>query len=86
MKQNLIVNSTNNGKNYQKTYGYLNPEATDTAVEGFATMTTALTTNQYTGADIVTKRSVNEPVVTPAPAVIEYNDAALQHVLDGNQN
>ena len=63
MKKNLIVESNSGDKKLQKTYGYLNPNASDEALEGFATMTTALTTNEYQGAYLVTKRGINEPEV-----------------------
>lgn len=61
MQKTLIVESTKDGKKVQKAYGYLNPEATDAQLEGFAQMTNALTTNEYVGAGVVTRRAVDEP-------------------------
>lgn len=60
MDKKLIVESTKDGKKYQKTYGNLNPAATDEQVEGFAQQTNALTTNAYQGAYLITKRALHE--------------------------
>lgn len=60
MKQTLIVESDKEGKKYQKTYSNVNPAASNEALEAFATMASALSTNQYQGAYIVTKREVTE--------------------------
>lgn len=72
MKNTLIVESNKNGKKFQKAYNYLNPNATDEALESFATMTSALSTNEYQGAYLVTKRKTDgsEPYIPGGASTI----------------
>lgn len=63
MKSALIINSTDtNGTAKAKSITNINPNATSEQLQELAQRLTALTTNTYTGADVVKKYDVTEDV------------------------
>lgn len=61
MQTSLIINSTDtNGVAKSKAISNINPEATGEQLGEFAQRLTALTTNQYTGANVISKCDVTE--------------------------
>ena len=57
----LIINSTDtNGVAKSKAISNINPEATGEQLGEFAQKLTALTTNEYTGANVISKCDVTE--------------------------
>lgn len=78
METNLIVENNKQGKNRKKKFTYLNPNAPDSAVEGFVQMTSSLTSNEYQGAYIVTKRRIGESI----PYVPSGGDSSINFADD----
>lgn len=63
MQKSLIINSVDqSGKAKSKSITNINPEASNEQLQEFAQRLTALSTNTYSGASVVTKSDVTEAV------------------------
>lgn len=60
METSIIINSTKDGKKYQKSIAKINPEKDNVTLNEFAGMVNALSTNTFQGGSRVDKMSLSE--------------------------
>lgn len=86
MKKSLTINAIRNGKKVSKSLGYINPDAANSIVGGFAQMVNALSNDTFVNAEVVKKMDTSEEEQqsggsTPTPAkqegriLFDYNSA-----------
>lgn len=92
MKKSLNINAIRGGKKVSKNIGYVNPDAPNSLVGGFAQMVNALTNDTFVNAEVVKRMDTTEEEQsgggTPAPAgktqgVITYENGVVTYNGDG---
>lgn len=60
MKKSLTINAIRNGKKVSKSLGFINPDAANSIVGGFAQMVNALSNDTFVNAEVVKKMDTSE--------------------------
>ena len=79
-KTSLVITSTSEGKNLQKTLTDINPAASNSALKTWGEMLTGLTTNTYIKTDRVDKTNCDSAPVKQTPSLIIDPSASIQRL------